>query len=639
MELGRLVRLGKRGRLSIIMLVALLLSPERAQARFINLGGSLDLSYGSIKTEQEDRADETSFFQQRYNLHNFGELFNPRIGTLLLNGTYLSQSTDTDGRGDQDFHFNDYSAALNLFPYVSPLSLYYQRVNRVNELESPAVDTKDRLTTIGGNWALSAPRLPRLSVSYNQSELEAIDDANRFPNTINRFLNLESSGRLGETTLIGRYQFNEADVARLESGSVSTLKGHAFNLSTESRLAPALVVSTFSRLSKKGGVIGGPGVGFVEERGLGASLFYTPSVKWDTHARIDYSETPESGENTVALKRQNLFWSGSYRPREELDMVMSARYFRFDISDVETSSPFVDYNINYRPFFGFSSGFGASYGMTSTKAGGTKLNTDFQRYRANVNYSRAIEALRYSSNYALSYGLSDTDNQGKSTDTMHTLSLGVENTRIRLVHLVLNYTFTDITRDLDIPKKNQIENVPVEKVPGAQELGDQQSHRVQLNANTSYFRGLLRSDDSLLLQSTASWTLIDGYGPDGATKLFDLRANYYFMRGGFSSLGYTYQDYPSGFFLDSNTFNEEVRYSFRIGRTRLSFGARAEQERTSGDSSLDRDTIAATSAVSYRIGKFVMSLDGRWSEDRSKTKGDDIVFRSQSIFARMSRSF
>jgi len=315
-------------------------------------------------------------------------------------------------------------------------------------------------------------------------------------------------------------------------------------------------------------------------------------------------------------------------------MVMSARYFRFDISDVKTSSPFVDYSVNYRPFFGFSSGFGASYGNTSTSAAGAKLKTDFQRYRANANYTRAIETLRYSTSYSLSYGLSDTEKQGETTDTMHTLSLGVENTRIRFVHLALNYTLTDITRDLDIPKSNQIK-----QVPESQEIGDQQSHRIQLNANTSYFRGLLRSDDSLLLQSTASWTLIDGFGPDGATKLFDLRGNYYFMRGGFSSLGYTYQDYPGGFYLDSNTFSEEIRYSFHIGRTRLTFGAQGNQERTSGDSSLDRDTLAATSAISYRIGKFVMSLNGRWSEDRSKTKGSDIVFRSQSVFFRMSRSF
>ena len=626
--------MGKRGFFSIGMLFLFLLSPVLAEGRFINLGGSLDISYGNIKTEQEDRTDETSFFQQRYNLHNFGELFNPRIGTLLLNGTYLKQKTKTDGRGDQDFKFNDYSIALNLMPYISPLSLYYQKVNRVNQFESPAVDVKDRITTIGGNWALSVPKLPRLSVSYNQSKLEAVDDPNRLPNTVNRFLNLESNGRLGETTLIGRYQFNEADVARLKSGSVNTLKGHAFNLTTESRLAPALVVSTFSRLSKKGGVIGGPGVGFAEERGVGASVSYTPSVKWGTHARIDYSETPKSGGSTVDLKRQNLFWSGSYRPREELDMVMSARYFRFDVSNVETTSPFVDYSVNYRPFFGFSSGFGASYGNTSTTAGGSKLNTDFQRYRANANYTRAIEALRYSSSYSLSYGLSDTDNQGESTDVMHTLSLGVENTRIRFLHVALGYTFTDIARNLDIPKKNQIA-----KVPGNQEIGDQRSHRLQLNANTSYFRGLLRADDSLLMQSTASWTLIDGFGPDGTTKLFDLRGNYYFMRGGFFSLGYTYQDYPGGFFLDSNTFNEELRYSFYIGRTSFTFGARANQERTSGESSLDRDTIAATSAIAYRVGKFVLGLDGRWSKDTTKTNSENIDFKSQSLFARMSRSF
>ena len=651
-----MLHLRVRHYLSTAILLLLFLLPRHAEGRFINLGGSLDLSYGEIKTEQESLdggkvTDKTTFFQQRYNLHNFGELFNPRIGTILLNGTYLKQDTDTDGRGDQDFHFNDYSVALNLLPYISPLSLYYQRVNRVNKLDQdaasglPAETIKDRLTTIGGNWSFSSSRLPRISLSYNQSELESPDNANRLPNTINRFLNLESSGRIGETTVIGRYQYNEADVARVPEenetvGKVDTIRGNAFNLTTESRLAPALIVSTFSRIANRGGG-NATGVSFAQERGVGASLFYTPSVKWDTHARIDYSETPSGGGgNAVDLKRQNLFWSGTYRPNEELDMVMSGRYFRFDVSDVKTTSPFIDYHINYRPFFGFSTGIGASYGETSTKGGGTKVDNTFQRYRGHLNYTRAIEFLRYSSSYSLSYGLSDTDGRGESTDLMNTITLGVENTRIRFVHIAVGYTFNDIQRD--IPKSEQIQNVPQEG-KDSQELGDQQSHRFQINADSSYFRGLLQEDDSLFLQSTASWTMIDGFGPDGTTFLFDTRGNYYFMRGGLLSLGYTLQDYPGGFYLDSDTYYEELRYSFYLGATQITLGARANQERADGDSSLDRDTIQTTSTAAYRVGKFVFSLDGRWSEDRSKSvsngQEEDITFRSQSIFARMSRSF
>ena len=315
-------------------------------------------------------------------------------------------------------------------------------------------------------------------------------------------------------------------------------------------------------------------------------------------------------------------------------MVVSTRYFKFDISDVETSSPFVDYSLNYRPFFGFSSGFGASYGETETKGGGANVETSFQRYRGYMNYTRSLEILRYTTSYSVAYGSSDTGEQGDSTDLMNTVSLNVENTRIRLVHVVLGYTFNDINRKLDIPDKNKI--LPS---PDNQEIDDQRSHRVQLNVDTSYFQGLLRSDDSLLLQATTSWTKIEGFGPANEIFVADARGTYYFIQGGVLSAGWTYQDYPSDVFLDSQLFYEEFRYTTYLGATRFTFGARANQERTEGLIGLDRDTIEATATMGYRIGKFALSLDGRWSEDLSKSESSDISYKSQSVFARMSRSF
>ncbi len=656
-----MLHLGKRAYFGIIILFLSLLAPSWAEARFINLSGSLDLNYGSFKTEQNNETDETTFFQQRYNLRNFGELFDPRIGTILMSATYLEQDTKTDGQGDQDFEFTDYSIALNLFPTLSPLSLYYQRVTRSNRFESPLdMKDKDLLTTFGGNWALSASFLPRISLSYNQSEAKSIDDPNRLPSTLNRFVNLESSGRVGETSLIGRYQFNETDVARTalpgqQSGSIDTIKGNSFNLTTESRLAPALVLSTYSRLTTDGGSSerNGTGSAFTQEQGIGASLFYTPSVHWDTHARIDYAETPSTRVadpnnpgRKVDLVRQSAFLSGSYRPMETLDMVMSGRYSSFDISDSKTTSPYFDYSLNYRPFFGLSSGLGAAYGWTETEAsqiGAVNIDTSYQRYRGYLNYTRALEVLRYSASYALAYGMTDTDqsdaigNTAKSdeTDLMNTITLRVENTRIRLIHLALSYTLNDIDRDLNVPQATN----SLQPVPANQEIGDQLSHRVQLNADSSYFRGLLLEDDSLILQSTASWTKIEGFGPDGDNFLTDARGTYYFLRGGMLSSGWTYQDYPGGFYLDSHIFYEEIRWTFYLGNTTINFGARANQERTQGDSSFDRDIIETTSAIVYRIGKFVLSLDGRWSEDTSKSLGDNVEYKSQSIFGRMSRSF
>ncbi|MFQ5780313.1 MAG: hypothetical protein ACE5HN_05950 [Nitrospiria bacterium] len=634
-----MLHLGKRDDLWVGMFLffllfpVLLIAPSRAEGRLLNLGGSIDLSYGRLRTDQENRVNETSFFQQRYNLHNFSEILDPRIGTFLVNGTFLSQDSDTKQSGlDQDFEFHDYSIALNLIPYISPLSLYLQRINRRNDLNDLAnnrITVSDRVTTIGGNWSLSVPRLPRLSLSYNQSELKATDDPNRLPSTLSRFFNVESSGQIRETTLIGRYQYNETEVARLDDG-VSKIRGNAFNLSTESRLSPGLFLNTFTRLANRGGG-NAPGVTFAQERGVGASLFYTPSVFWDTHARIDYFETP-TGSSATDLKRYTAFWSGTIRPSEVLDMVLSARYFQFDVGDVKTSSPYTDYHINYRPFFGFSAGYGSSAGSTSIRGGASEVDSLFHRHRIYVNYTRSLELLRFSSSYAVSYGVSDTRHRDaknqdlpklapeRSTDLMNTLSLAVENAQIRIVHVALAYTFNDIER------RSRTVQVAGE---------DQRSHVIQVNADSSYFRGILFDNDSLLLQSTASLTKIDGLGPAGTTYLLDGRGTYYFLGGGVLTLGWTHQDYPDNFFLETDVYFEELQWNFYYGNTTFTFNIRGNQLRGPDDRSVDRDTLETASVLLYRIGKFIFNLDHRWSTDRSA----GITFKNQSLFARASRYF
>lgn len=609
------------GLLLLIVLPTALFSPRRAEGRLLNLGGSADLSYGYIRTTQESVENQqlvtkTNFLQQRYNLNNYGDLIDPRLGSFTLSGTFFSQDSHTNGDfADQNFNFTDYSLAMNLLPYISPLSLYAQRVNRSNQLD---VVVKDTVTTYGANWSLSVPRLPRLALSYNQSELKA-DDRTRFPDTLSRYFNAESSGRVGETTVIGRYQFNQTDVARVDGGA-DTVHGQGVNLTTESRLSPALALSTFSRYSNIGGT-NAPGLTFSQERGVGASLFYTPSVFWDTHARVEYAETPD----TVDVKRVLAFWSGSLRPTELVDMVMSVRYFQFEVNNTKTSSPFADYNINYRPFFGLTTGIGTSFGDTKTEGNGASTDSFYQRYRGYVNYTRSVEILRYTAGYTLSYGTADTSRgnldpgKNKLTDLMNTLMLGVENTQIRIVHIALAYTFNDISRDS----------------PTVQPQDDQRSHTFQMNIDSSYFRGLIFRDDSLLLQSSSSLTRIHGFGPEGNSFLIDLRGSYYFLAGGVFSAGWTRQDYPSGFYLDSDIFFEEIHWNFYLGRANLTVGGRDGHQRGDGNVSLDRDTLEFTAVLGYQIGKFIFNLDHRWANDRS----NGVDYRSESLFARATRVF
>lgn len=605
----------------IVFLPMALFLAAPAEGRLLNLGGSADLSYGLSRTKQEGGASthlaETSFLQQRYSIHNFGEIIDPRIGTFFVNGTFLSQDSSTSGNAtDQNFKFNDLSVALNLIPHISPLSLYFQQTVRANELD---VLVKDRQRTFGANWSLSLPALPRLAVSYNQSELRG-DDPNRLPSTISRYLNADSSGRIGATTIIGRYQFNQTEVART-TGEIDDVQGQAFNVTTESRLAPALALSTFWRYANIGGV-NAPGHSFTQDRGVAASLFYTPSVHWDTHARIELFEVPDATE----FSRFLAMWSASIRPTETLDMVVSTRYFQYDVGGVTTASPFADFNVNYRPFFGLSTGAGASLGETKTEGDGAETASFYQRYRTFVNYTRSIEVIRYTASYALSFGTANTtrDNLGEPDsdrlmDLMHTVNLGVENTQIRVIHIALGYTYNDINR----------------KSRTVQPLEDQNSHVFQVNADSSYFRGILSPDDSLLVQSSASLTRITGFGPSGSSYLFDVKGNYFFFQGAVLTAGWTRQDYPEGFYIDSDILYAEIQWSIYFGNTNVTLGARDNYQRNHQLSTLSRNAFETTALLGYRMGKFNFNLDHRWGTDRSS----GVEYTTQTIFARASRAF
>lgn len=615
--------LGKRDRLLIvILLIGLSLSafpffPAVAEGGMLNLGGAVDLNYGLIRTTQSDRVTETSFFQQRYSVHDFGDIVDPRLGTFFINGTFLSQDAKSNGDfEDRNFRFNDYSVALNLFPYISPFSFYAQRVTREDQLD---VVVRDQITTYGANWSLSVPRLPRLNLSYNQTELHA-EDPNRLPDTVSRFFDAESSGRVGDTTLIGRYQFNQTDVAR-ETGEVDKIHGQAVNLTTESRLSSAISLSTFERWANVGGGAA-PGITFSQERGIGATLIYTPSIFWDTHAQVEYAEIPDANR----FNRFLALWTGSLRPTEKLDMVTSIRYFRFEVNNTQTASPFGDFNLSYRPFFGFTTGVGLSIGDTRTEGNGAVTDSTYQRYRTYVNYTRSIEILRFTASDTISYGTADTSRKGfgdptseKLKDWMTTLFLGVENTQIRIVHIALGYTYNDINRAGET----------------VQPIQDQRSHVLQLNADSSYFRGIIFKGDSLLLQGTTSITRIQGFGPEGNTFMFDTQGTYFFWEGAILSAGFTHQDYPSGFYFDSDIFFEALQWSFYFGNTNITVGARDSHQQSRQSATLKRDTLEFTTTLAYQLGKFLFNLDHRWADDRSA----GVAYKNQSLFARATRMF
>jgi hypothetical protein len=351
-----------------MMLMLPFLLPATGEGRLLNLGGSLDFTYSYLDSKEGDNNFYTNSFQQRYNLRDFGDLLDPRIGSYNLGFTFFKQDVSTSNSApDRDFRLYDYSVGVNLLPYVSPLSFYAQRVTSENR---DGVITKNRLTTYGANWALTIPRYPRLSISLNRSELKS-DDRLRLPDTDSNFINVDTRHQIGNTSFSARYQFNQSEVARGD-GTADSFNGNAVNLNTESQLTPRLVLSTFGRYASRGGS-SATGLGFFPERGVGASLFWAPSLYWDSTARYEISEIP----NDIAFQRQLGFVNFNIHPNQKTDILTSLRYYTFTTGPVTTDAPLGDFNVSWRPFFGLTTGAGASVGFTRTSGDATVSESSF----------------------------------------------------------------------------------------------------------------------------------------------------------------------------------------------------------------------------------------------------------------------
>jgi hypothetical protein len=212
-------------------------------------------------------------------------------------------------------------------------------------------------------------------------------------------------------------------------------------------------------------------------------------------------------------------------------------------------------------------------------------------------------------------GVPPTDND---QDLMNTVNLGVENTQIRIVHLATSVTFNDIQRSVNTVQQSQ----------------DQQSFVYQLSADSSYFRNIWFNGDGLQLFGITSLTNISGFGADGSSFVLDGRATYTFL-GIIGTLGYTHQDFPSGFYTDSDQFYQEAQWTANWIIFTALIDAKHSQQWGEGDSLLTRDGWEGTADLSGQIGQVFFGVDYRISND--STAG--VRFLNQSLFARVSRYF
>lgn len=594
----------------------LVLSPafSPAHARFLNLGGSLNVNYQQATTYSDTDAGTTktkiNTLGQQYVFFLFGDFY--RLGGYRGDISWMEQAVhfkETDQKNR--FNVNDYRLSLNLFPQWSPLSLTAQRINRKTDLEGPgfSTTTKDRVDSLGGNWILNIRRLPRLVLNYQRSELKT-DSSGEFKT---QAATASTDGTLGNTHIALGYQ-----TTTTETDTSGTSRSNGGNLDVNSQVTPALNVAGFARYTStslpSSGVVA-PGVDFFQERSYGASLVYRPPLYWwDGSASYHYAENPYFND----FRSQTVQGSAHVRYNENTDSTFGARYLNYSVLDSTVNSESMDASLNYRPLFGLTTGIVASVGLTSTDTTGAE-NTDslFQNYGYNLSFTRPWRLLQYRAGYQLTYGLSNTRPSGfDSKDLGQTLTFGLDNTNTRIIHLGLQTTYSEIHRTTNSIKS------------------DQTSYLVQVSADSSYFRGIVLQGDSLNLRSTGSLSDTTGFGVEGRVLSGEFNAAYQTLIGLGLSTNYRIEDYPTELLLDRQIITSQIQYATALlMNMSLTLLARNVLEDNRYRSDVNR--VEGTANLNYQIGK--LSLSAQYQEVQTTTDGDR--YGTRSIMGRASRAF
>lgn len=594
-----------------------------AQARLLNIGGSLNVNYNRStsfsRTDLGSTSNTINSLGQQYNVGMFGDLY--RLGNYRADVTWMDQVVDlVDANQKNRFNVTDYRLSMGLFPLWSPLNLSRERVERKTDLQIAGLSTttRDRVDNMGANWVINSARLPRLVLNYQQTELKS-DAGNKFTT---RSASAYTDTTMGATRVAAGYQFSESDTT---ASSPTTSQG--VNLDVNSQLTTSLAFVAFGRYTSThlstslpvssqtttGASV--PGVSFFQERSFGTSLIYRPPLYWwDGLVSYNYSENPFFSD----FKSQSILGGANLRYNEKTDSAFGARYLNISITHSTINSESADASLNYRPIFGLTTGLGGGAGLTSTRTSGAG-NTDslFQHYQYNISYSRPWQLVQYRANYQIAYGVADTQPTGfSSRDLGNSVTLGLDNTNTQIVHVGLNTTYSDIQRIADSVKTEQT------------------TYLVQLAADSSYFKELIMMGDRLGLRAVATYSDATGFGVEGRTKSGDLDANYNTVVGFSLSATYRIEDYPKELRLDRQTFTVQAQYTaYLISNVNLLLSVRDNYENNRYRANIN--LLEENVTLNYLIGKLTLGL--QYQEVNTQTSGNQ--YGTRSVMARASRAF
>lgn len=578
-----------------------------AEARILNLGGSLNVNYSRAITLADNGNSAVNSSGLQANLNLSGDAY--RVGSYngevsLLNQTVNVETTDQKNR----FSVTSYRLALNLFPQWSPLGLTGQRTVRKTDLELATlrVTTKDRIDSLGANWVMSISHLPRLVLSYQET---ATHPGGR---STSHAYSAFTDTSVGVTRIAVGYQLSTT-----EAPPGGTSRSHGVNIDTSSQLTTSLIVTAYGRYSSSHlpENVQTPGVTLFQERSAGMGIFYRPPLYWwDGSASYNYSENPFVND----FKSHAVQGSANLRYNEKTDSGFGARYLLVSSTDSTVNSESADASLNYRPFFGLTTGLSGSGGMTSMRATGT-ANTDnlFQHYQSSISYTKPWQRFQYRAAYNINYGESDTRPGGfSSRDLGNSVNFGVDNTNAEKIHAGLGATFSDIQRVTESVKS------------------EQSSYLIQLSADSSYFRNLILIGDSVGLRGGGSYSHTSGFGVEGRVMSGELTASYGTLIGFSATANYHIDNYPTELHLDRQVLTTQVQYAtYLFSRINTLISARDSVEDNRYQA--DVNVVEGNLNLGYQLG--AVTLGAQYQEVETRTAGKR--FGSRSVMGRASRAF
>ncbi len=591
--------------------LAILLAAEMADARGLNLHGVADLTYRWSRIDQQVASTDlapsiTTGLQQHYQIGGSGDLLHPNLGSYTLNASLIDDVGRTNGAKSQDLSVKDYYLSMNLLPRATPLSLYAQRIIQDNDaLLSGTSGTTSTTTTYSVTWDIPLQRLPRLRVNLFQSELQVDSAAASFQRT--RAAAVDVDGQARDTRYFARYQ-----LTRLEGGTSETTS-HTVSASADTKFTPALSAAARVNYSTSVTTLGivTPGLGTLQQRSAGASMYYRPTLRTTLSANYDFYKDP--------FERHLFSTNANLRPLQELDLSAGYRFFRFDVQDIRTDSHYAFASAGYRPILGLTTTLSASLGTTGVQGTTTDVTSYYQSYGYGVNYLKTLTLVAYRVGYQGGYSLNNiSTGTGTSRDLTHVFSAGVSNTQTRLVALSADYSLALVTH----------------RIAGA-EATDQRDHRLQVTANSSAPRDLFLPGDFLVLSALSSYTLSEYRDFTNHVFLFSTTETYETGRGVAATVGYTYEEQSQLEYDNKSTAFTQLRWvSYVVRYGTLDLNAKQSWERYAGRQA-DVNRSEGGALFTYQLGRIALSADYRLTYEVRR----DNRLLSQAVFARAARPF